>query len=218
MPTGLLIDFIFLIIMVITSFLYYGKYKNTKLKLLPWIFVFSLTIEIIAYLLFIGGHPNMWIYNGYINIEYLFFLWLFYHYIENKFYKKLIIIGSAVYEIYFIISLLFLTKNLNTMQTYPFTFAQILIIIVLFIFLLQMLSSDKILHIQKFLVFWVALGLLFYYIVPLPLNVSENLLYKNNLSREMIFFLRQIQYIANTLLYTLITYGYIWSSKTYTSQ
>ena len=216
MSTALIIDYFFLIGMIITSFLYYGKYKNTRLKLLPWIFVLSFVVEVTAISLRLNDYYNVWLYNQYINIEFLFFLWIFYRYIENLNFKKVIILGSILYEFYFIFGII-ISNNMNVFQTYPFAFAQILIIIVLFAFIIQMISSDKILHIQQYLIFWVSLGLLFYYIVPFPLNVSENLINKENLSREMMSFLRQIQYVGNILMYILITYGYIWSSKTYIS-
>jgi hypothetical protein len=214
---GLIIDYIFLIIMIATSFLYYNKYKDTKLRLLPWIFVLSFVVEVTAISLRLNDYYNVWLYNQYINIEFLFFLWIFYRYIENLNFKKVIILGSILYEFYFIFGII-ISNNMNVFQTYPFAFAQILIIIVLFAFIIQMISSDKILHIQQYLIFWVSLGLLFYYIVPFPLNVSESLISKESLSREMMSFLRQIQYVGNILMYILITYGYIWSSKTYTSQ
>jgi hypothetical protein len=217
MSTALIIDCFFLIGMIITSFLYYGKYKNTRLKLLPWIFVLSFVVEVTAISLRLNDYYNVWLYNQYINIEFLFFLWIFYRYIENLNFKKVIILGSILYEFYFIFGII-ISNNMNVFQTYPFAFAQILIIIVLFAFIIQMISSDKILHIQQYLIFWVSLGLLFYYIVPFPLNVSESLISKESLSREMMSFLRQIQYVGNILMYILITYGYIWSSKTYTSQ
>jgi len=217
MSTALIIDYIFLIGMIITSFLYYGKYKNTRLKLLPWIFVLSFIVEVTAISLKLNDYYNVWLYNQYINVEYLFFFWLFYQYIENFNFKKFVILGSVIYELYFIFSII-IDKNINTFLTYPFALGQIFIIIILFIFLIQMISSDKILHIQQYLIFWVSLGLLFYYIVPLPLNVSESLIHKEHLSHEIISFLRQIQYVGNILMYILITYGYIWSSKTYTSQ
>jgi hypothetical protein len=217
MSTALIIDYFFLIGMIITSFLYYGKYKNTRLKLLPWIFVLSFVVEVTAISLRLNDYYNVWLYNQYINIEFLFFLWIFYRYIENLNFKKVIILGSILYEFYFIFGII-ISNNMNVFQTYPFAFAQILIIIVLFAFIIQMISSDKILHIQQYLIFWVSLGLLFYYIVPFPLNVSESLISKESLSREMMSFLRQIQYVGNILMYILITYGYIWSSKTYTSQ
>jgi hypothetical protein len=203
--------------MIATSFLYYNKYKDTKLRLLPWIFVLSFVVEVTAISLRLNDYYNVWLYNQYINIEFLFFLWIFYRYIENLNFKKVIILGSILYEFYFIFGII-ISNNMNVFQTYPFAFAQILIIIVLFAFIIQMISSDKVLHIQQYLIFWVSLGLLFYYIVPFPLNVSESLISKESLSREMMSFLRQIQYVGNILMYILITYGYIWSSKTYTSQ
>jgi len=206
-----------LITMVAVAYIYHPKYKNSNLKLLPYFLTLSFLIEITAYILAHTHHYNIWLYNQYINIEYLFYIWLFYQYIENNLYKKLIIIFTFIYEVYFLISIIFLSDNINVMPTYAFAFAQILIIIVLFTFLLQMLSSDKILHIQQYLIFWVAVGLLFYYVVPLPLNVSENLLRKEMLSHKTLLFLRNIQFVGNVLMYLSIIYGLIWSSKTYTS-
>jgi len=215
---GILISISLLTIMVIVSLINYNKYKKTKLKFLPWIFILALFTEVYAYFLAYNKQYNVWLYNEYINIEYLFFIWLFYQYIEKKRFKKFMIVTTILYELYFLISIIFFSGDINVMQTYPFAFAQIIIIVILFTFMIQMLSSNNILHIQQYLIFWVAMGLLFYYIVPLPLNVSENLFRSDRISKEMVAFLHNIQFVGNILMYLSIIYGFIWSSKTYTSQ
>ncbi len=206
-----------LLIVTIVSYVSYHKYKNTPLKWVPYILTYAFVTEMVAQNLASKGIYNLWIYNLYINAEYLVYGYIFYKFIKGKNWKKFIVLSGIIYETYFLISYLFFADSWNVLQTYPFALAQILIIIVIFAFIIQMLSSNQILHIQDYLIFWVALGLLFYFIIPLPLNVGKQILMEIKPSLRVVRILYLTQYFANYLLYLSFINGFIWHSKTYKS-
>ncbi len=200
-----------LILTAIIAILYYKKYKQTPLKYIMLYLWYAALLEVVASNMWkLLKISNAWWYNIGINIEILFYLYLYYQYISNKSTKKFILIGGTIYESYFLINYLILSDNWNVYQYFPFTLGSLLIIVVVFMFLLEMFQSDKVLYSGKYLIFWVSLGLLFYNIIPLPLFVARGFI-PNSLS------LMNIQFIGNILMYFSFIYGFIWSSMKYKS-
>jgi hypothetical protein len=200
---------IILLVTTIIAWVKYGKYNKTLLKYLPHYLSYAVILEIGGDFFINEDNPSTVWYNIGINIEILFYLVIFYLYLKNPKSKKLVIYAGIIYEIYFLVNVLIL-ESWSNYQVFPFTLGGIFLIIIIFLFLLEMFKSDKILHTQKYLIFWVALGLLFYYIIPLPLFVIRSILPASELS-----FLMTIQYIANIIMYLSFIYGFLWSSMKY---
>ncbi|HIP49106.1 MAG TPA: hypothetical protein EYG92_09110 [Lutibacter sp.] len=200
---------LFLVITAVIAWFSYTKYKSTPLKYLPIYLTYAAILENVANILLTVAQSNTWWYNIGINIEILFFLHLYYNYIKNKKNKKFLLICAIIYEVYFLINV-FILESWNDYQVFPFTVGGIFIIIFVFAFLLEMFQSSKILHTQKYLIFWISLGVLFYNIIPLPLFVTRSILSNYELSQMMV-----IQYLANIIMYLLFIYGFIWSSMKY---
>lgn len=206
-----------LIVTAVVSILYYKKYKHTPLRYIPIYLSYAAILEIVANQLYIRRMYNVWWYNIGINIEILFYLYLFYQYVINRKSKAFILTGGLVYETYFLINYLFFSEHWNVYQDYPFILGIMLVIVSVFLFFLEMFNSDKILHVGKYLIFWVGLGLLFYDIIPMPLYIGERFFSSKNYSYDLIYFIRGIQYIGNILMYFSFIYGFIWSSMSYKS-
>jgi len=202
-----------LIITAVIATIYYKKQKGTPLRFLKFYLWYAVILEVGAFELAKYGLYNSWWYNIGINIEILFYLFLFYRYIENTKTKRFILISGILYETYFLINYLFLSENWQTLQTYPFVVGGLLIITVVFLFLIEMFQSDKILFMTKYLVFWVSLGLLFYNIIPLPFFAVRNIIQYNN--QQLNQYLMSIQFTANILMYLSFIYGFIWSKIKY---
>lgn len=161
--------------------------------------------------------PNIWWFNIGINIEILFYLFVFYQYNISKSIRKFILYGGVVYELFFLINYIFFSESWNTLQSIPFGFGSFLVILAVFAFLIELFRSDQVLHVQKLLIFWVSIGLLFYLLVSMPLDiVRSNIIYKISYTKtwSIVF---SIQYVANILMYLSFIYGFIWSSMKYKS-
>lgn len=197
-----------LVITVIIAWFTYKKYRNTLLKYLPFYLTYAAILEMGGiYLIKIKMSNVIW-YNIGINIEILFYLFIFYNFLKSKKTKKFLLYGGAIYIVYFLLNV-FIFESWREYQVFPFTFGAILLIIIIFLFLLEMFQSHRVLHIGKYLVFWISLGLLFYNIIPLPLFVTRSIL-PQEFTQLMI-----IQYLANSIMYLLFIYGFIWSSMKY---
>ncbi len=201
-----------LLITTIVAWFTLNKYKNTPLKYLPYYLSYATILEIGADFMpwFELTNTSTWWYNIGINIEILFYLYVFYQYIENKKTKKLLLFTGVLYEIYFLVNFLSSSESINTYQTFPFVFGGIILIVFIFLFLLEMFQSDKVLYAGKYLIFWVSLGLLFYNIIPLPSFAIRKLI--PGLEGSIIM---AVQYTSNIIMYLLFIYGFIWSSMKY---
>lgn len=200
---------LFLIITTVIAWISFPKFKNTPLRYLPIYLSYASILEIVGNILMTCKYKGTWWYNIGINIEILFYFIVYYNYIKNKKNRVFLIVSAVTYEIYFLINV-FVLKSWNDYQVFPFTVGGIFIIIFIFIFLLEMFQSNKVLHTRKYLIFWVSLGVLFYNIIPLPLFVTRSFLLDYELSQMMV-----IQYLANIIMYLLFIYGFIWSSMKY---
>jgi len=200
---------LFLLLTAIVATVKYHKLKNTPLMYLPYYLWYAVTLEYGADILANYGFNSNWWYNIGINVELVFYFIIFHKYFINRNAKKFLLYGGIVFEFYFLNNWLIL-GNWNNLQVFPFTLGGIFMIIIIFIFLLEMFQSNKVLHTKKYLIFWISLGLLFYNIIPLPLFALRSIT-----SFEKVYSLMVIQYIANIIMYLLFIYGLIWSSMKY---
>lgn len=208
---NLFISLIPLFISVIIASIYHKKVKGTPLKYLTYYLWFLIFFEIIAYLLAVKYRTNILWYNIAINIGKIFFLSLFYQYIKHQTVKKIIIIGAVLYELFFF-SYAYYTESWHLWQSFSGLFGSIIVILAVFAFLIEMFQSDKVLFVKEYLIFWVAIAVLFYYIVSAPYDIT-NFYYQREGSTG--FDLGNIQIIVSSIMYLLIAYGFIWNNKPY---
>lgn len=206
---------LFLFATFIVAFITYSKYKNETLRYLPIFLAYTIFTEIIAYLLVVYfNFYNLWWYNIFTNFEILFYLFLFYSYLKNKKIKKGILVMSAAYEVYFLMNFIILSGDYNIYQGITFTIGRLILILVIFLFLIEMFQSDKILYVKEYFIFWVSIGLLSYNIMLVPISVFYYFDWRvENLNSLLT--LSKAQMSINYILYIAILYGLLWSKKPY---
>ena len=204
------------VIVAITAVLFYKKYKDTPLRFFPYFLGYMVLLEYVGKYISKGYTvPNIWWYNIGMNIEVLFYLFVFYQYNSSKSVKKFILYGGIIYELYFLTNYLLLSNSWNDIQSIPYSFGSLLVILAVFAFLIELFKSDQVLQVHKFLIFWVSIGLLFYYLISMPLNVIRFSLINRVSYTKSWSIVFSIQYVANILMYLSFIYGFIWSSMKY---
>lgn len=209
--------YITLALSFLLSIYYYRKLKGEPIKLLPWFLGYTIFTEIVANMLWqVFGMYNVWWYNIYANVSILFFIYIFYHYIKNKRTRTFLILGAVVFQVYYFINFLFLSENYNIYQSFPRAFGNIIVIIAVFLFLIELFQSDKILFLTKYFIFWFSLGLLFNLAVLLPITISDFFLGREEfINVKTYHFTNIIRHIVNIIYYGSIGLGLIWSKKPY---
>jgi len=211
----ILINHLFLFLATISLFLYFKDKSGSKLKGLSYFYAFNLVIAITSSILSRNNIHNVWLIVNYINIEFLYFFILYFSLLKKNKYKKFAMVSVIVYESAFIWEYFIQFKSSLDFPVFAFGLGRILIIVVIFLFLLEIMSSDVILHIQKFMVFWLSIGLLFYYVVPLPGSLALKLFIDGKYPVSVFKYSNLIQLFSNFVLYSIIILSTRWTSMTY---
>lgn len=210
-----IIGLIFFAIAVILSFVYKHKLAGSIIRILPYFLLFDLLFDVVSLVLSRTGHYNVWLINQGLNIEKLFIFYIYYHLVRKKNYKKFILFAALSYELFFIIHYIY-SANWNIYQIVSFYIGDLFVIVTLMLFILEMMASDRILFIYKYVVFWVTVAFLLYVIIPFPIQIGF-LLFPQDVDRKMAKFVMIIQNTGNLMMYISLIIGFIWGSMKYKS-
>ena len=144
-----------------------------------------------------------------IPLEFLFFFWLFY---KNSQKKRLILIGSFVYLISFIVEI-FIAERIN--KGYFLSFSYSIGNIVLLVFILQyfyyLVFTERILFFYRERMFWVALGLLVFYLGTFPYFGLYNLLVTKHF--KLLISYTWVEIFLDYTMYLLFAASFIWGRE-----
>ncbi|QTD36678.1 hypothetical protein JL193_11055 [Polaribacter batillariae] len=156
-------------------------------------------------------NSNLLLYHILIFFEFNLLLLFFRDILESKkWIIKLIILFNIVNILanlyYYLAGLYFLEFNVISSN-----FGAILVVVTLFLYYKEFLVSHKILNYKKTLSFWIAFGLLLYYVGFIPFTAVINSL--SNLNYELKISLFKIAYCLTILMHSCFIFGALWSQK-----
>jgi hypothetical protein len=203
--SGLIIQFI---TAVVATF-YYPKYKNSHTKyLLPFLWYVALN-DVIGgiYSAYVSKY-NVPFYNIYQIVFTVYYLSLFKSVVESLKFKRLISYFILIYLFSFFVATLtddFFKYHLSL----SYITGSLLIVTSILFYFSEILNSDKIIRINKMLMFWISVGLLISLLPDIPFDVIRRYYEKSP----------TIPYIYAVTFALVITYnlilisGFIWSEK-----
>ncbi len=200
----------------VLGIVFFYKYKNTILKYFLFYLIYIVFIENFGIYLYsyLSKNPlgdidnNSIVYNIYNIVSFSYFLLLYRYFITNKSHKKWIYSFFIIYLVTVFINAFF-ENYLKEPQTIPYIVASILLIITIVFYFIELLNSRKVLHVKHNLLFWIAVGLLIYYIGNIPFRIVRG--YYAHLADISILFLINISLTIVMNLCFII--GFIWSNK-----
>jgi len=196
----------------ITGFVYWKKIRHTYWK---WFPIYLLAITLFECLgVYLSYGLNNYDANGMLYsylvlpLEFLFFTWLFARYFESPKERQWAIAGAILYVLSWIVEMIFLRKKDTWFMSFSFTVGNIVLLILIIIFFIRLVNSEKILHFRKTMMFWVALGVL---IFPLtfPFFALRNTLYSDY--PELFYIAWYISTGLMYLMYLLFIAAFIWA-------
>lgn len=204
-----------LFVTTIIALLYRKRFGAPPMKYIPYYLVYISLVEIGAYIIMYSPiRYNIWWYNIMLNGEVFFYFYLYYNLIQNKTVKRVLLVLLVFYIIYYLVNYFILTNDWNINQSFPFSFGSIIIIFSIFWYLIELFQSDKVLEIHKLLIFWISIGLLFYFIVSIPSLLSSYYFGKKEyINNPTTKFFQIGQFISNIIMYSFYLYGILWISK-----
>ncbi len=197
-------------ISAIVAILFFSKYKNTQLKYFAFILTYVALNELLGGYLRDSGvlSNNYIIYNIYNVITFSYFFLLYRNHLEKKIYKKIVMAFFVIYLLAVLINGFFqnyLTQN----QVVPYILAAVFLIVSIIFYFIEILNSQKVLYVNKNLLFWISIGLFLYYIGIIPFRIITN----SFASADSHNYLFLIKFILVAVMNSCFIIGFIWSNK-----
>jgi len=143
-----------------------------------------------------------------IPLQFIFFFWLFYQWFQPRNEKRWPLAGAAIYFISLLTELLYFGERKLWFLSFSYTTGNIVLLLLTLLFFYNFMNSDEILKYKNSMMFWVSLGLLFFYLGSLPFFGLWNTLatgYPNVFNQYWM-----VQMGLNCLMYLFFSIAFIW--------
>lgn len=199
---------------------YFYKYKNTSLKYFLYLLWYITFTEFLAgyarktgVLIFYtddhGNHYTVWFYNLLNFITFNTLYYIYYKSLSTVKFKNWIKIFAFIYIGVYIFNWLFIQNFVLENSEIPNIISSIFLTVTILFYFIELLRSDKIIVFHKLLLFWVSIGLLLFYTGTIPFTLKSN----GYMLIPGVHKLFSIVYILAIIMYSIFTFGFIWSKK-----
>lgn len=190
----------------LTSIFSYKKITTTPLKYFIFFIWYGLISEILANILSFNKVSTVLINNVYLVCSTLFYL-IFYSliYTNHKF-KKVSYFFIGIYLLALVLNNFYLQNFISDWQTNTYIFGSFLEIILIIFFFIEVLNSDKILDLNKLLIFWISIGLLIFNLGLIPVLVVAEFIRWSGIFKYILL-------SVNIIMYACFIIGFIVSDK-----
>jgi len=211
MPVIKTIYLAIILIAFLTSLVSFRTGLPLRLKLFAWLLGLTFIVELYCrYFLRVFHVTNtMAIYVPFNLVEFWVYGYFYYQLIEVKILRRIIFLFLWIFPIFWLatVILLFQLHQWNTYMTVIGSFFSILFALMYFY---QLTTAKEIQPIQHLPEFWIATGMLIFYLWELPYSGTLNFFleyYKahRTVSRGLL----TVRLILDTLMYALFSYGYL---------
>jgi len=144
-------------------------------------------------------------------LELIIFSHFYYQLINNKIFKKSILILNVLFSFFFIFMGLidkeFYQSISESTQSKVYTIEGVILLLICSFYFFELFQKMPIVNLRNEPAFWISTGLLFFMVCTLPFSLLEN--YIENYYRQFSFVLYPIFYIFYILLFTTIIRAYL---------
>ena len=152
------------------------------------------------------GKSNHFIFNIFFGMEYLFYFFLFYKEFKNQKMKYLIGVFVMVFIVFYAVNVFF-EKGLFIFNTPTYIFGGVLTIIICLLYFVSLFLANETINYFRIPMFWIAVGLLFYYVGNSVYMSLLDYIVMNNIDKGgRLYAIMTV--ILNILLYALFTFEF----------
>lgn len=198
------------VIVFLVAIFRYPLYKNTPLKYLPIILLFTIVTEYVGY--FTKNdylEINYLVFNIYYITHFSFFFYVFMAMIDDVRFKKYIKIVTVVFWLFFLSEIVF-TGILEDSFAKTYIAGAGILVFCIILYYINILQSSLVLVVKNDLLFWISVGLFLFYIGYIPIKIIKTWFYKPDSFFE---FLLLIQFSLITIMYLFFLTGFLWMKK-----
>ncbi len=196
----------------IFGLIFWHKLPNNKAKLFLISIWFSVLTEVVGkYFTAWTGLLNYYVFNFYILVIFIIYIILLKSLLKKIAYKNIAGISLFFYLIFYTLNFFFFQNEFGQIFTNSYAVGVIIIIILSFLYLLELFSTNLVLNYSKSIFFWFVMGILIFYVPFLPFMLSLDWFlidYNSSVYGLILFFL-------NLLMNFCFSIGFIWSEKRY---
>lgn len=190
----------------------WGKVKHTYWKYFVFycgvILMTELLAKYIGYGLRKPGlNADIYFFFG-IPVQFFFFFWLFYRWSSLWTGKIFALLGLLVYLIAWVLEWLYLREKKMWFSSFSYLMGNIFLLILLVNYFIRFVTSNEILQYRSDMMFWVAAGILVFFVGTLPFYGLRNFLYYNY--RGIFYFYWDASYFLDCLMYLFFTFSFVW--------
>lgn len=200
-------------IAAISGFIAWKKIKSTYWKWFPIYLAIIAGTELICefYIQHIDQklHADIFFYFA-IPLQFLFFFWLLNQYENAKGKNNHALISAVIYIISFLIDQFYFQSTTYWFSSFSYTIGNILLLVLILRLLFRLIRSDDIIIFKEIMMFWVASGIMIFYLGSLPYFGMFNTL--STVFGPSINIYWYIQIILNGIMYFLFTMSFIWGN------
>jgi len=197
-------------IAMLFGLIFLKKYWKAPVRLVPLYLICVVTIEYIAFDL----SNDQWLYNLLGILELLIFSYVFYSSVKGIGSKKIILAACFCGILFLLVDIFFITKTFFTFLSYAFGIISLALSLMCFVYLFEMTRSEKVLHQNRVLLYWIVIGLLTFHLCNLPVTVLTNQLLEIGNVQNIL----EIQNVAGIAMYICFIIGFIWTQERYNTQ
>jgi hypothetical protein len=197
----------------VTGFIYWHKVKRSYWRKFPFYLLFIVLAECVGYTLSVNKMQvaNVAFFNYIeIPIEFLFFFWLFHQSFKHTKNNKLAPISTIIYVVAWLTDIFYFSKHKFGFYSFSYTVGNLLLLVLILRYYVQLVTSDEILTFKTNMQFWVSAGMLLYYLGTFPFYGLTNTLSANY--KTLYYSYIYVMYSLNCLMYLMFTLGFIWSN------
>lgn len=199
---------IFQVITAIVGSIYFYKYKKTFVKYFLIVIWYVAINDLLGFFLKNNEYQVEILYNIYYLIVFNYLMFLFRNYVTNDKHKKAILFFMLLYTISFFVNGFF-QNYLEEFSRAPYIIGASLVVISIIIYYIDILNSEKVLYVNKNLLFWISTGVLIYYCGNIPYKIVRS--YADELRDVSIEFL--VLCILTIVMNLCFIIGFIWSDN-----
>lgn len=155
---------------------------------------------------FMLDKTNVQMYNFFHLVQYLAFAYYFQHIIHSSNIQKVIQVFLYLYPVFWY-TMVFFVFNLNEWNSYVFMVGGVFTILWAVVYCYQLLAADEPVMLRYNGEFWIAIGLIFFYVCSVPYMGMFNFLAKFH--DDLASLLKIPLQISNIVMYSLFTYAFI---------
>jgi hypothetical protein len=184
-----------------------GRGLSRELRMFSWLLGLTLAVEITAAMLaHVVRRSNNWVYNSFTLVEFWVYGYFFSMILAGRWAKRIVLGFLIVFPIFWGVTVLYLF-GFKHWNSYVIIVGSFFTVLFCLLYYYQLATAPDRPDLRRLSEFWIATGMLIFYMAALPYFGLLNFLIQYHLeaARDLLIVLQCL----DTLMYILITYGYL---------